>query len=292
MIRPPPLRVSRTPRKGAEHRFAADEGVHTLYKFYPFGTVERRAWVREILVEHKIYFARPSQLNDPHDLRPLVRLRSGLSEREMRNFLRAEAERHWARQQPPPTANELARYRLRLASIDLQTFEDEALEKVRRRLEEHYRIFSLATERDRTDMWDEYADKSRGLCIHFRSDAASPFGFAQRVIYQADRPELLLPFGDMSEQDVADRATLIKTAARWAKEVEYRLIRYPGLDYSEAGLRFDGDYGHFPPEAITGITVGTDMPEEDQAVIVAYANQHSPRLRVEVPHLIDRSAVT
>jgi len=63
----------------SEHRFAATEGVQTLYKFCPFSTAERRQWVRHILVEHKIYFARPSQLNDPYDLRPLVRLRPALT---------------------------------------------------------------------------------------------------------------------------------------------------------------------------------------------------------------------
>ena len=71
--------------------------------------------------------------------------------------------------------------------------------------------------------------------------------------------------------------------------MEYRLVRY--LDYAEAGLRFDGDYGCFLADAISGITVGTEMPEEDRAVIVAYAHQHSPRLLVELPHLVDRSAV-
>jgi hypothetical protein len=286
------IRASPISRDDPEHRFAATEGVYTLYKFCPFSTDERRRWVREILVEHKIYFARPSQLNDPYDLRPLVRLRPALTERELRDRLRADAEEHWARQRPPPTAEQLAAYRLRLATIDLQTFERETIERIRRRLDEHYRIFSLAVDRGAIHMWDDYADRRRGLCIHFRSDVSSPFGFAQRVIYQSDRPELLVPFENLPERDVADRATLIKTRARWDREVEYRLVRYPGLDYSEAGLRFDGDYGYFPADAITGITVGTDMPEEDRTVVAAYARQHSPGLRVEVPHLIDRSAMT
>ena len=275
----------------SEHRFAATEGVQTLYKFCPFSTDERRQWVRHILVEHKIYFARPSQLNDPYDLRPLVRLRPALTERKLRDRLRTEAEQHWARQRPPPTVEQLAAFRSRLATMDLASFEREIIEKIHRRLDEHYRIFSLAAEHGAIHMWDEYADGRRGLCIHFRSDARSPFGFAQRVIYQTDRPELLVPFENMTERDVADHATLIKTRARWEREVEYRLVRYPGLDYAEVGLRFDGDYGYFPTDVISGITVGTEMPEEDRAVIVAYANQHSPRLVVEVPHLIDRSAV-
>jgi hypothetical protein len=276
----------------AERRFAITEGIPTLYKFCPFGTEQRRAWVREILVDHRIYFARSSQLNDPYDLKPLLKLRRMATEREMREALRVEAEQHWARELPAPSAEHLARYRLRLATIELQQFERESVERAHQRLEQNYWIFSLATERGLVQMWDEYADARRSLCIHFRADVAqSPFAFAQRVIYQTERPLLFVPFGDTTESEIADLATLTKMAAAWAKEREYRLVRYPGVSYSEAGLNFKEHYGYFPSQSITGITVGTEMPDEHVRMVEEYANQHKPRLPVERPRHIDLSAV-
>jgi hypothetical protein len=46
-----------------------------LYKFRAYDTDEHREWVRQILLENRVYFSRPSELNDPDDLRPIVRFR-------------------------------------------------------------------------------------------------------------------------------------------------------------------------------------------------------------------------
>jgi hypothetical protein len=264
-------------------RFACDEGVATLYKFTPFDTPERRKWVAEILQPpHRIYLAAPSQLNDEFDLRPLVRLPTGISERELRDSLTTDAEQHWARK--PPTSEELARYRARLRVIDLNQLAREAEDRVHHRLESHYGVFSLACQRGLIQMWDEYADFRRGLCIHFRADALSPFGYAQRVIYQAERPILYLPLP--GERDVADITLLTKTQTRWEKEREYRLLRYPEAVYEEIGLRVDGRYGYFRADTITGITVGTDMPEADVEVIKDCARQFDPPLPIDRPRLV------
>jgi len=270
-------------RQRRRRRFACDEGVATLYKFTPFDTPQRRKWVAEILQPpHRIYFAAPSQLNDELDLRPLVRLPTGIGERELRALLTADAEQHWARQ--PPTAEQLARYRARLRTIDLDEFAREAEDRVHRRLENHYGVFSLACQRGLTEMWDEYADFRRGLCIHFRADALSPFGYAQRAIYQAERPVLFLPLP--GEREVADIALLTKTAARWGKEREYRLLRFPAAVYEEIGLRVDRRYGYFRADTITGITVGTDMPQADIEIIKGFAHQFDPPLLIDCPRLV------
>ncbi|HYM44241.1 MAG TPA: hypothetical protein VET46_15895 [Steroidobacteraceae bacterium] len=264
-------------------RFACEERVPTLYKFTPFNTPERRRWVSEILLPpHRIYFAASSQLNDPFDLKPLLRLPSGISERELRVLLTTDAEQHWARQ--PPSDELLAIYRARLRTIDLQQLERESEERVHQRIEEHYGVFSLACELDRVEMWNEYADQRRGLCIHFRADAFSPFGFAQRVLYQLERSVLPLPLP--AEREVADRALLTKSATRWEKECEYRLLRYPENVYEAAGLRVEGRYGYFRPDAVTGITVGTDMPPSDVEVIKSFAGAFDPPLPLDRPRLV------
>jgi hypothetical protein len=266
-------------------RFACVEGVSTLYKFTPFDTTTRRRWVTEILQPpHRIYFASPSQLNDEFDLRPLMRLPSRIPERELRSLLINDAEQHWRGQSSTLTAEQIAIYRLRLTTIGIEEFERDAQERAHRRIEEHYGVFSLACDLGRIEMWDEYADRRRGLCIHFRADAFSPFGYAQRVLYQAERPILPLPLPE--EHVVADRVLLTKTASRWEKECEYRLLLFPDAVYDDTGMRIEGRYGYFPPEAIVGITVGTDMPPSDVELIASVARQFDPPLPVSRPRLI------
>ena len=68
------------PKRANTHRFAVLDGIETLYKFRPYTTDQDRRRVREILVDHKLYFARASQLNDAWDLQPDLRFRGALSE--------------------------------------------------------------------------------------------------------------------------------------------------------------------------------------------------------------------
>jgi hypothetical protein len=73
-----------------DHRLAARKGRTTLYKFRAYRSEDDRKWVREILVDHKIYFSRASQINDPFDLSPRVEIPT-------REELIAGAEGHFGR---------------------------------------------------------------------------------------------------------------------------------------------------------------------------------------------------
>jgi hypothetical protein len=261
-------------------RFAALDGIKTLYKFKAYATEQDKGRVREILLEHEIYFSRPSQLNDDRDLRPDLRFR-GASEAETRMLILRDAEVAWARRQPTYSAEELTWLRNRLTQSSLADLERDALQRTHERLECEYWIFSLAASRDYISMWRDYGDHDRGLCIHFRSDGDSPFGAAQRVLYQATIPLLLVPLGD--EQEVADRATLTKTL-KWSGEREYRLIRYPDVDLSDAHLHFDGQHARFPSWTITGITVGMKMPSQEVREVLELAESHQPKLPVWRPN--------
>src|SRR6266851_3732686 len=270
------------PDDSEERLFAATEGIATLYKFKPFSTDEHRRQVREILVDHKLYFARASQLNDGRDLRPQLRFR-GSSETETRQLLRADAEQVWGRRTPLYSAQELQKLRQRLATSTLEQLEQDALQRTHQRLEDHYWVLSLTASRDYVAMWDDYADGRRGVCIHFRSDGDSPFGISQRVLYQDNVPVLLVPLG--TEREVADVSTLTKLR-RWQLEREYRLIRYPDVDFSDAHLRFEGQHAHFPSWAISGITVGLSMPVDHVREVLKLADAHDPPLPVWRPNSV------
>jgi hypothetical protein len=188
---------------------AARSGIETLYKFRSYATAEHHEFVRQILVEHRVYFSRSSQLNDQDDLRPLLRLRQYPHDDETRRALLTDAEVSWARRHVSP--EDMSKMRQRLLSMPLHDFNNGAMTRAHRRLDEEYWIFSLTTDRDCQRMWIEYADDERGLCIHFHAHEKSPFGFAQQVTYQPTRPSIPFPFGELSEHEIAKRATLTKT---------------------------------------------------------------------------------
>lgn len=256
-------------------------GATTLYKFRAYDTEEHREWVRQILVDHKVWFSRSSELDDKHDLKPILRFRRGKSDGETRTMLFEDAERVWARTIPPLTPNNLSRNRARIETAPLESLEREATERTHRRLEEYW-IFSLAASRDWLRMWQNYADNSRGLCIHFHTDSRSPFRFAQKVVYQTERPVLLFPFSNTQHDEIGTKCTRTK-ALKWEIQDEYRYIRYPDTDFSSLSLGFDGQHAYFPPEALAGITVGPKMPEKDVASIVKMASSHVPVLQVSRP---------
>jgi hypothetical protein len=118
------------------HRSAAHRGRNTLYKFRPFHSPGHREWVRQIIAEHKIYFSRRSQLNDPFDLSPVFRFATD------RALLLSDAERAWAR--AGLSAHELQRRREAFATGDLKQIVRDGTARVLERIENNYWLFSLA----------------------------------------------------------------------------------------------------------------------------------------------------
>src|SRR5258706_210157 len=124
------------------HRFACTCGKPVLYKFRAYDTPEHREWVRQILVEHRVYMSRSSELNDSIDLKPLLRIRHGSDEAETRRNLIAAAESNWPNHVPTYTASQLGRMRNRLATTNLFTLAEEATQRTHARLDSYW-VFSL-----------------------------------------------------------------------------------------------------------------------------------------------------
>ena len=243
----------------------------TLYKFRPYQTTQEREWVREIIQDHKVYFPRASELNDPFDMSP--RFESITRER-----LLAAAEAFWS-SCPDASPEERVRNLEYLAGCDLAKHAAATQARVGQRMKNYF-VFSLAGNRDHPMLWSHYARGHTGLCIHFRADKASIFGLSLGVIYGDDRPLLPVELRSISQQEIFQRITLRK-GKFWEYEDEYRFARYPDTDYSDYPIRFDGQHACFRPSELSGITVGTRMPPSDvDAVVLNLAATHNPRLTV------------
>jgi len=254
-----------------EYRFAARSGKTTLYKFRPYQTEEQREWVRQTIVDHKVYFSRASQLNDLFDMSPRLEIFT-------RENLLAAAEDYWLRH---PEAGEKERVQQleHLRKSDLKEYASTAQDRIRKRIENNYSVFSLAGNRDHPMLWSHYALGHTGLCIHFRADERSIFGASLEVIYDDHRPLVPIDIRSISEHEIFQRVTLRK-GKFWAYEEEYRWTRYPDTDYSDLPIRFDGQYAYFPSSLLSGITVGARMPASDVGAVLKLAAAHNPRLPV------------
>jgi hypothetical protein len=62
------------------------------------------------------------------------------------------------------------------------------------------------------------------------------------------------------------------------------LLLFPEAVYEDAGMRIEGRYGYFRPDAIVGITVGTEMSQPDVEIITGYAGVFNPPLPLFRPH--------
>jgi hypothetical protein len=252
------------------HRgFAARRGRTTLYKFRPYRSDHHREWVRQIIADSKVYFSRRSELNDPFDLAPVFRI-----EKDRRKLL-ADAERVWARN--GISVADLQRNRLKLASADLRTIEQDGAARALARIEENYWVFSLAGNREHPMLWSHYAEGHTGVCLHFCADEQSLFGAAQAVHYRPKRPVLPIPLSMLPEPEVAKRVTLTK-GDFWRYEEEYRVLRFPDMDVSDLGLRFEGQHAFFPSRLLVGITVGARMAATTIESIRTLAVSHVPPL--------------
>jgi hypothetical protein len=242
--------------------FAAEADIGCLHKFRRFGTPEEKERVRQILLENRVYFSRPSELHamDSNELRPRVVFRRAMSDTETRELLIQAAKLVWKRNNVPPEKQE--QWLKRLQTERIEVLEDEAMTKAHIRLE-NYWVFSMCASRDYFSMWDEYGDKRHGLCIHFRVNVGAPFGFAQQVDYLVPPlPPLLIPFGEMTDMEVGRIATLTK-AKSFEHEREFRLIKYPQTTFEDFGIRFDGQFAHFSDQEVIAISIGDQMPAED-----------------------------
>ena len=151
-----------------KYPLAATLGKTVLYKFRSYSNEEERKRVREILVDHKVYFARASQVNDPFDLNPCIDIPS----RE--DYL--DGLKKYLRSTPQISEEDGAR---RIAVVnspdfDFQKHRVHVQDKTRRRLEDVW-IFSLAGNRDHPMQWSHYAAGHTGVRPH--ADARFPIQF-------------------------------------------------------------------------------------------------------------------
>jgi hypothetical protein len=227
-----------------------------LYKYLscPAGDTTRMEWVRQILVEHQLFFASRRAFNDPFDCAiPRLSQIPG-------TFLKRFAEEFVDRKFPNHSEAEKSDMMDRLMSVD-------ALEEIHRGLQDNVDkagIVCFSTVRDDILMWAHYADKHKGLCLEFDGSCNCIFfGEAQPVEYEDYTP---IPLHEDRERQMT-RVILTKSK-HWSYEKEYRIFR---PETAEQNI----DY---PVELLTGIIFGCMTPGKVRASVKQWVKEGNGRV--------------
>ncbi len=234
---------------------SSESDLEFLYKYYSLN--ESNTHHRERIFTHnELYFPSPKVFNDPFDSK--IQLVFDGSKDEWERYLHELYKKfkpNWNRKQ-------------RLAEVRMKM-----REKRYKRLPEgmpnsyldEMGVFCLSEIKDQILMWAHYGEGHTGFCLEFRATHNSPFfGRARKINYSKDYPSINF---FKSSRDAQMEATLLTKAKLWCYEKEWRIIEH------EHGA---GTYS-FPPELLTGVIIGCQMPDHNKNQIINWARNRNPK---------------
>lgn len=268
----PDIQMSRTP--------------NTFYRFRGFNTATLDSLCRDTL-----HFAHPGTFNDPMDCSPRVVCDSQRSELRVlltllvRRRVSAEvlaslasarikgdgAVAHAEKRAQLEAASELANIADRATNPEYSVGEDEAeawllTEEIERELRRHYDrgVCCFSATYTSPLLWSHYGDQHRGICVGYGL-ARKPVPRMQEVTYGGSRTiqtsTLIRAFvqADPKAMENLDRDILLRKAAGWRYEREWRLIGTQGVQHSPMllkeitfGLRCEDSVKHSVVKALLG----------------------------------------
>ncbi|MEH2515267.1 hypothetical protein V1279_000840 [Bradyrhizobium sp. AZCC 1610] len=231
-----------------------------LYKYRAFSNL-----TLDVLVADNLFFADPSTFNDPLDTRPSLETDLGAQDLE-RVFIKFVERRVTAemaaaakkiKYRGPKTVEHISRQARRRAEELIANIRYNATnpeyevadplqvllgQYVEEELLRQYDkgIVSFAERTNCPLMWSHYGDQHKGVCIGYSvpDDAAENLykvGYGGCRFVEASKVAAMLDGDDIARQTV-DTAVLLRKAASWRYEREWRLIGQRGLQNSPLEL--------------------------------------------------------
>lgn len=230
--------------------------IMPLYKYQscPENDSAKMDWVRQLLVNHTLYFSSRKLFNDPFDcVVPCFQQIPGtIIKRFSEEFVDLKFK----------DTSEVEKENLITELMSVK-----ALEDIRNLLQDEVDkagIVCFSQVRDDILMWAHYADKHKGVCFEFDgSDNCLFFGEAQPVEYKSFTQ---IPLDKNRERQMT-RVILTKSK-HWMYEKEYRIFRPVN-----AGSQLD-----YPVELLTGIIFGCMMPNKVRETIRQWVEEGNCRV--------------
>jgi hypothetical protein len=242
--------------------------IPTCPCFYKYSTTEHFDWLRHILLNHEIYFATHSELNDPEDGWAALKL---LSVEDVISFLVNDFIRRHAREDLAWLAHEVAviHFNTRHYGADKML---ELMEEALKRETERNRIYSLSMACESPSMWKKYGGDHTGYCLEFENDGL--FSYARTVQYDAERVRLHL--------SNPRNFFLFRKTVKWEDEQEARIVLLPraGPEFFEIFKNGESPFQSFDPMLLRRVILGKNMSASNRVQICAWATVRTPPVLV------------
>jgi hypothetical protein len=225
--------------------------VTRLYHYQPF----RPEWLEATVLHDKVHCTGPRDFNDPWDCRPCYD-ESVLDDPKVYDqhvlFFDRVDRKYFSSKTEEQRAQQLQRMRTDPAFLRSLLRQMEGIDEA---IHKEYRIFCLASKPDSIVMWSHYANKHRGVCLEFSTDAEE-FSGAYRVIY-SER----YPLFNLADDDPANNLLpLVTKAAAWSYEEEYRVIaEVHATARSDGSLHTHENFLTIPPSSLKSVILGCEM---------------------------------
>jgi hypothetical protein len=224
-----------------------------LYKYRDLSE-RNHDYVRQTIVENKVWFSSRVDFNDPFDCKVHTHFTGSarIWERHLREWQEMFRPELNQQQREAEAAKILKAEKRHKDPTVLASAIKEAQQAFN-----NWGIFCLSASNDDILMWSYYANGHRGVCLGFAHRPARPFGPAFPVVYSSEIPRVNYFTADHEE---LARANFLTKALPWRHESEWRVIdRRRGR-----GIR------QFPPESLIEVIMGSQMSKEDRKDIMTW----------------------
>lgn len=256
-----------------KHRTIQGDVTIAQGHFYKYKSLAGRGLkqTREIVRDSRIFFPRPSQLNDPRECKPTMVI-GDISDEKYWPAVEAWVRRCVAGNVPPPSEEQIQAQLAQLTQPLLYDMMRQSEIEFRVAVDRHYMILSLADSAHNNHLWKDYAGDFSGVCMQFLVNAR--FGTCYRVRYCDD--DRMIDLTSIEDMEHLVQTVLVKRSL-WKRENEYRLVfGDPPIDDQAPLVQQKYEFG---PEHLFKLIVGCRAKPRHRGQLLALARSRQPRLR-------------
>ncbi len=240
---------------------ASIEDPKHLFKYRSLEGDSRR-WVRETIVQKKIWLSQAAEFNDPFDLYPIYNVQA------TKNEYRRYVDRMLSRRRFRSAYEREKMRKIMLSHYENRKILGEVITDSMRQNLNAIGMFCLSETPSSVLMWGHYASSHKGVCLRFKAtDDTSYIGGAQKILYQRERPVINLV--SESENDGVDKSLLTK-ADYWSYEKEWR---YFDLHDGPGVLTL-------PPKVLDGVVLGANISDENRELVNQWVTDQHDEIEV------------
>lgn len=220
---------------------------------FKYRSLVEPTWVRDLVVNQRLYFPAAADLNDPFDCKPHLVTTATADERAQ--YIRRFVSRTMS-DKPRP---ERRRFERQILGDPRQFIE--AMKLSHAQTMGALGVYSLSAENLDLLMWPHYANEHRGLCVRFSmAGLLNEDQVPLPVTYASQRP-MANPI--VEEPEATTMKSILTKGLTWAYEKEWRIVQNRG------GRRLV----RLQRPVVDGIILGARISDADRKMVLGWVNE-------------------